>query len=248
MDGDEVPFRENKLMSLKKIPEIKHWHQVTVSPVLVPGALHLWRIRTGDDGAALSRQRPLLSPREVERANRLRIRRHQARYVRAHAGLRAILTNYIDIEPQRIVFIYATAGKPLLDGASSNLHFNLTTSGDLAMVAISRGEPVGLDCEWVRERKDMGAIAKRMFSAEEASPIATAALEEERLMQFHLAWTSLEAGVKADGRGLGRHKEPAAQGTLDIRHCVPEHGYMAAVARRDLPPVRNWVTLELTPG
>jgi len=234
-------------MSFKEIPEIEHWHLVTVSPTLAPGAVHLWRIRTGDDGAALSRQRPLLSPREAERANRLRIRRHQARYVRAHAGLRAILTIYIDIEPQHIEFNYAKAGKPLLDGTNSDLHFNLTTSGDLALVAISGGEPVGVDCEWVRERKDMSAIAKRMFSAEEASRIATAE-PDDRLMQFHLAWTSLEAGVKADGRGLAHHKEPATQGDLDIRHCVPEHGFMAAVARRDLPPVRDWVTLELTPG
>lgn len=234
-------------MSFEKIPEIEHWHLVAVSPTLAPGALHLWRIRTGDDGAALSRQRPLLSPREAERANRLRIRQHRARYVRAHAGLRAILTNYIDIEPQEIVFTYGKAGKPLLDGTTSDLDFNLTTSGDLALVAISGGEPVGVDCEWVRERKDMGAIAKRMFNAEVASRIATAE-PEDRFMQFHLAWTSLEAGVKADGRGLARHKEPAARGTLDIGHCVPEQGFMAAVARRDLPPVRDWMTLELTPG
>lgn len=231
-------------MCFRTIPEIDRWHPVTTPRVLPPGGLHLWRIRTGDDGAALSRQWPLLSQREAERANRLRFDQHRARYVRAHAGLRAILTTYIYIEPHAIDFKYVEAGKPQLDGISVEMDFNLTTSADLALVAISGGDPVGVDCEWVRERKDIVAIAKRMFSAKEASRIARAA-PQDRLMLFHLAWTALEAGVKADGRGLARHREPAAQGAPDIVHCVPRQGFVAAVACRDLPPIRDWMTLEL---
>lgn len=237
----------HKPMSIDNAPEIRHWYPATTSPVLPSGGLHLWRIPTGDDGSALSRQWPLLSQWEAERAKKLRFEHHRARYVRAHAGLREILTNYIHIEPQHIEFKYGDAGKPLFDGTNAHIHFNLTTSGDLALVAISGGEPVGVDCEWMREHKDVVAIAKRMFSATEASRVARAG-PADRLMQFHLAWTALEAGVKADGRGLAHHREPAAQGVPDIRHCIPEDGFMAAVARRNLPPVRDWIALELATG
>lgn len=234
-------------MALKAIPQIVHWRTVTSSPPLRPGGLHLWRIRTGNDGADLASLWPLLSQLESERSNRLRIVPVRERYVRAHGGLRAVLAHYVCTAPQRITFKYGIAGKPLLDATTSNVEFNMTTSGDLALVAISGGEPVGVDCEEVRERKDFGAIAKRMFTSEEASRIAAAG-QPDRRTQFHLAWTALEAGVKADGRGLSHHKEPPAPGTLDIGHCIPERGFIAAVARRRLPPLVEWETLELAAG
>jgi 4'-phosphopantetheinyl transferase len=232
---------------LQAIPEIQHWHPLANPPTLRPGGLHLWRIRTGNDGMPLEDLRSLLSRRESERAGRLRHSHHRARYVRAQAGLRSILSSYINIIPQAIVFTYGSAGKPLLESTVSDLEFNLTTSGDLALAAISYGQPVGVDCEQVRERNDVVAIARKMFTPGEATQIAGLA-QQERLLQFHLSWTALEAGVKADGRGLFRHKDPLAQGELEFGHCVPEPGYIAAVARKDLPALEEWVTLELTRG
>jgi 4'-phosphopantetheinyl transferase len=125
------------------------------------------------------------------------------------------------------------------------LEFNLTTSGELALLAVSQSQPVGVDCERVRERRNLDAIARRMLTPGERSRIAAAA-PHERLERFHLAWTALEAGVKEDGRGLSRRGERTARGALQIAHCVPEPGFIAAVARLALPPVREWVTMELT--
>jgi len=229
------------------IPEIAYWRPVTSPPVLPPGGLHLWRIRTGNGGASVADLRPLLSQREFEISQRLRFSHHRERYVRAHAGLRILLSKYINCTPQRVVFAYGDAGKPLLRATTSNLEFNMATSGDLACVAVSAEEPVGIDCEQVRERGHLTAIARRMFAPEDASRIAAAA-EHDRLMRFHLAWTALEAGVKADGRGLARRTDPVAQGTLDIGHCVPQTGFIAAVARRYLPRVEEWTTMEIASG
>lgn len=226
------------------IPEIKHWHPVTSRPPLPPSGLHLWKIPTGNGGATLADLSPLLSPRESDRSKKLRFIHHRERYVRAHAGLRKILAGYIKINPQDIEFKYGKAGKPLLDAPESGIEFNMTTSGDLALVAVSAREPVGVDCEQVRERISFTAIAKRMFAPDEAARIATAR-QDDRPKLFQLAWTALEAEVKADGRGLARHKESTAQGILDIEHCIPECGFIAAVARRYLPPVEEWMTLEL---
>lgn len=185
-----------------------------------------------------------LSPSERQRADRLRLNRHRIRYVRAHASLRRILGLYLNKEPSAIDFAIGSSGKPKLADAQSGLEFNLTTSGDLALVAVSLGYPVGVDCERIREQRDLIAISRRMFEAGEAERIAGTP-GGERATRFFRSWTALEAGVKADGRGLARRKEVSPLGPLRIAHCVPEPGFLAAVAREKLPAVSDWATLEL---
>ncbi len=230
---------------LEIIPPVDHWYPMVRPPPLFPDGLHLWKIRTEGEGVPPARLWPLLSPRESERATKLRFDHHRERYVRAQAGLRMILSGYIGLEPEAIGFQYAEAGKPFLEDTSSGLEFNLTNSGDLALVALSMGAPVGIDCERMRACEDVVAIADRMFTPEQASRIATAA-PQDRLRQFYIAWTALEAAVKVDGRGLPGRNQPAAQDTLQIEHCVPEPGFIAAVARERLPPVGEWVTMTLS--
>jgi len=226
------------------IPPIDHWHPTVRPPALSPDGLHLWRIRTGGRGVAPARLWPLLSRRERERATKLKFDHHRERYVRAQAGLRMILSGYLGVVPEAIGFRYASAGKPFLEDTTSGLEFNLTNSGDLALVVLSVGAPIGVDCEQVRTCEDAVAIADRMFTPEQASRIAAAA-PEDRLRQFYTAWTALEAEVKVDGRGLLGRDRPAAQCALRIEHCVPEPGFIAAVARERLPPVGEWVTSQM---
>lgn len=230
--------------TLPVIPGISYWRPVARPSGLAPDDLHLWKIRTGPEGMPLLRLWPLLSQQESERAWKLRFDHHRERYVRTHAGLRMILSGYIGIEPAAIGFRSTGAGKPLLEDVSSGLEFNLTTSGDLALVALSVGMSIGVDCEQIRDRGDMVAIAGKMFTPDQASRIA-AAVPKDRLWQFHIAWTAIEAEVKVDGRGLLGREEPAAQDSLRIAHCVPEPGFIAAVARERLPPVGEWVTMTL---
>jgi 4'-phosphopantetheinyl transferase len=232
---------------LQVIPKIRHWRPVRNPPPLPPDGLHLWRINTGPNGAPLAKLWSLLSPRESERAARLLFDNHRACYVRAHAGLRAILAGYVGIDPRAIELRYADAGRPYLANTVSGLDFNLTTTGDLALVALSSGEPIGVDCEQLRDRRSLIAIAARMISPEVASRIA-AAPEKEQSERFHVAWTALEAEVKVDGRGLAGRTQTAAESSIQIKHCMPAPGFIAAVARKDLPPVENWFTLELSAG
>ncbi|MEA3278381.1 MAG: 4'-phosphopantetheinyl transferase superfamily protein [Pseudomonadota bacterium] len=229
---------------MNKIPKLFHWHTSSSPPSLSAKDLHLWKIPSGPDGGQVGTQWPLLSASERERADRLRLPRHRGRYIRAHADLRRILGLYLKIDPIQIDFEHGIAGKPMLLGAQSAVEFNLTTSGDLALVAVSLGYPVGVDCEQIREQRDVAAISRRMFDPEEAERIAAAPVAEQPA-RFFRSWTALEAGVKADGRGLARRKEEPGIGRLQIAHCVPETGFLAAVARESLPPVADWVTLQL---
>jgi 4'-phosphopantetheinyl transferase len=219
------------------------WKTVPRAPVLRPGALHMWKIATAGEGMpSADKLRPLLSGPERERAGRLRLELHRGRYLRAQGGLRRILASYVDRRPEELVFLRGSAGKPYLK--DNPLHFNLTTTADLIVLGISLDEPVGVDCEHVRPRAEIEGVARRMFPPEVAEGVI-AAPHAERLERFYRAWTALEADVKFDGRGLFRRKADPAVDAPRIDHCIPEPGFIAAVARVRLPPVEQWRALVL---
>jgi len=222
-----------------RVLEKTRWSTPTTSLTLIPGALHLWKIHCGTGAADLHGLWPLLSPHEHDKANHLRQEKHRERYVRGHAGLRSLLSLYMEIAPHAIEFTYGHAGKPAVIGGPE---FNMTTSADLALVAVCLDQQVGIDCECLQPRSNVLAIARRMFDAAAVQQVE-AAPETQRLEVFARAWTALEARVKADGRGLFRPRNLPPMPSLDIAHCIPVPGYIAAIASPDLPPSVEWTTL-----
>lgn len=233
------------------------WRPAAEPPPLGRGDIHLWRIRADgmesdlqpDPLADLTACLDLLGERQRARADRMLFAPHRERYIRVQAGLRRILGLYLDRPPKTLAFCHGQAGKPALDPAHRlptglSLEFNLTTSGGLALIAVSLGSELGVDCERIRRRRDLPGIARRMFDPVQAEALATLP-EPERLETFYRAWTALEADAKADGRGLFRPRAPHSP-PPQVLHCVPAPGYVAAIARERLPPVETWRTLELS--
>jgi 4'-phosphopantetheinyl transferase len=223
--------------------EVIYWRSARGSLDLDVGDLHLWRIRTDDRGLDLDEGLSLLGERQQARAGRMRHAAYRERYVRSHAGLRLILSRYLDLAPRAIAFEHGPAGKPFV--TASALSFNLTTTGDLALVGLCTGpaSELGVDCEWIRPRVDHQGVAERMFEPDALGRLA-AVPETERLDSFYRAWTALEADAKSDGRGLFRPRATGAPRPA-IAHCLPETGYIAAVARVRLPPIEQWLTFDL---
>lgn len=177
-------------------------------------AVHLIEIGAADVDDAL------LSAEERARAARFRFERDRARFVAAHAALHAIVG-------QREV-AYADDGKPYLRDGS--LHFNLSHSGDFALIAVSPQAPVGVDIERHRERISWRAIAKRYFP----EPVHT---PEE----FYRLWVMKEAVLKAIGTGLrgglanvecGDGMAMTPHGEYRVTMIEVPDGYSAAVAMR----------------
>ncbi|WP_295427723.1 4'-phosphopantetheinyl transferase superfamily protein [uncultured Thiodictyon sp.] len=222
-----------------------HWHPAAAAPAIAPGELHLWHLHADGRGDDLESALALLGERQRRRALGMTHQGYRERYIRAQAGLRRVLGLYLGLPPQALGFTYGPAGKPAAAQALGVLEFNLTTTADLALVALSRGGEVGIDCEWLRPRRDLEAIARRMFSPAQVRALL-ATPQAERLAFFYRAWTALEADAKADGRGLFRPREPGAQ-VPQVIHCIPAPGHIAAVARARLPPREQWLTLELMP-
>src|SRR5207237_1874899 len=117
--------------------------------------------------------------------------------------LRKTLAEYLSVRPHDLSFTYGPFGKPALpprlDG--TRLEFNLSHSGDMAVLAISRGPAVGVDVEQVIRVSELDSIASRFFSASEKAAL-NAVPAHARDSAFYSCWTRKEAFLKALGDGL----------------------------------------------
>lgn len=164
-------------------------------PSLGEDDLHVWAVPLL---GGHERYVPLLSTSEQAKAERLRFADHRRRFTIWTGALRAILAGYADTDPADLEFSFGPRGKPCL--ARERLAFNLTHSGQLALVAVGRHE-LGIDCEKVRHLESLEDIARRHFSAVEFDALAALA-EEDKLQGFYRCWTRKEAWIKAVGAGL----------------------------------------------
>ncbi len=142
----------------------------------------------------------LLPAEEQARAARFRQKCDGHRFAASHAALRLILARYLDQPPASLVFAAGENGRPFLTGGGKDLHFNLSHSGDVALVAVASA-PVGVDVERIKEMADFAKIARRHFAPVELESVLQTAAEEQP-RAFHAIWTRKEAFVKATGLGL----------------------------------------------
>jgi len=151
-------------------------------------------------------------------------------------ALREVLARYVDEQPARIELRTGAHGKPALADPSSPLSFNLSHSGDLALVAVTLDREVGIDIERVRPRRDLERLAGRALDPAAAAAVRGAA-PAERLVAFHEAWTRREAIAKCLGTGLGGPlpPTPAAVTALD---AGPGYAGALAVTGEEVPPLR----------
>jgi hypothetical protein len=148
------------MLALTTLP----WTAASPAPLLGPQDLQIWIIPCGADNGDPEALWPLLSGAERARADRRLAPGLRAAYIRAHAGLRLILAAPLATPPARIEFQQGPQGKPAVAGP---LEFNLTTSGELALVALRWDQPVGIDCERLTTNRNLLAIARRLFSPDE---------------------------------------------------------------------------------
>jgi 4'-phosphopantetheinyl transferase len=118
----------------------------------------------------------------------------------ASGVLHQVLARYLDTTPDGIELEAGPHGKPKLKG-EARLRFNLSHSGDLAVVAVALDREVGIDVERIDPDRDALALAQRALPPEDAAAVATAT-PAERPGVFHAAWTRYEAAAKCLGTGL----------------------------------------------
>lgn len=161
------------------------------------------------------------------------------RWVASRWALRQVLSRYLDEPAAAIALELDENGKPQLADRSSRLRFNLSHSGDLALVAVAPDREVGVDVEQIEPARDLLAIAERALAPEAVAEIRAAAPAEQPLA-FHRAWTRHEARLKCLGIGLAFdrfHPYPRDNedkggnvGELALADLEVDRGYAAAIA------------------
>jgi len=167
--------------------------------------IELWQIDLDAVAdVAVARLRQALSADECARADRFRFDRDRCRFVITRGALRCLLAGSVGVSPAAIRFRYGLAGKPLIAGraAGVGVHFNVTHSGNLALIAITRAGDIGIDLEPVRDLPDWEGVANLVFDARQVAQLHSFA-EPRRMQAFFRAWTRKEAIAKARGTGLG---------------------------------------------
>jgi 4'-phosphopantetheinyl transferase len=168
--------------------------------------VHVWQVNLDKTSSAvLRRARTVLSDDEVVRAERFYQERDRRRFIIGRGLLRRLLGWYMDLDPRHLKFCYGVHGKPRLaaPAGSSEIFFNATHSGPLALFAVTRVGEVGIDVERVREISEWKQIAATCFAPFERERLRLLLPPGGRQEEFFRIWTRHEAMLKAAGSGLG---------------------------------------------
>lgn len=165
-----------------------------------------------------------LNAEELARANRFVHADVRRRFVVCRGTLRSVLAQMVGCTPSAVTFRYEQWGKPqLAKPRVPNLHFNVSHSGEWALIAIAQS-PLGVDVEVINSRITYRAIAAQILSPGEQQSweqLSSAHREEATLK----LWVCKEALLKAMGLGI-------AEGLKQVTLPLPlnDHGEFAPLA------------------
>ncbi len=203
-----------------------NWMEAPAEPALFAGEIHLWRANL-NDASRMSECLAVLSRDEIIRAGRFVFDEDRRHYIISHGALRHVLARYIRTSPGDVEFLEGINGKPALVQRFTDVRFNLSHSGGLALLAVARSREVGVDLEQVNEDIRFEDIAAHYFDPREAWDLRTAP-PGERTARFFDVWTRKEATLKASGDGLTGGVP--ATGRFAVRSVTPAAGFAGAVA------------------
>lgn len=202
--------------------------------------VHVWRRPLLTDASAVAQAQKLLCSEERERALRYRVDFARNAFLLTRSALRLLLANYLDESPQQLRFRLTEYGKPLLDRVS-DLHFNVSHTDGLALLAFVRKHRVGVDVEKIRTQPDALRLARRFFSDKERKELEN--LPADALpASFFRCWSRKEAYIKASGKGLS-----LPLNEFDV--SVKEHpGQILLATRPDPGEARRWLVRDVPVG
>lgn len=211
-----------------------------MEPAIVPGEVHVWSVSLARGRGMASLDLDVLSAEERARTRSFRFERDRDRFVAAHVAVRTLLARYLHIPAGSIVFTCDGFGKPsaLLPPGAPALRFNLSHSEDHALIAVTCGAEVGVDCECVRKDLAILDVADRFFAEEEIVQIRKKP-QGERCAAFFRCWTRKEALIKGIGWGLSL---PLDAFTVDVDTALAQQ---PLIVRGRCPVPSGWVVMDV---
>lgn len=218
--------------------ETSIWAEPPTSPSLTTGTVHVWRISLNQDDEKLERFRKTLEPDEIYRAGRFHFERDRRHFIVARGFLRSVVARYLDAQPEALRFSYGAYGKPAL-ASEHVLHFNLSHSHEVALLAVALDAELGVDVEHVRADFASEDIARRFFSHAEVEAFNSLP-KEEQVAAFFRCWTRKEAYIKAIGKGMSQ--------ALDEFDVTLTPGLGAALLRAKDDDASRWLLRDIDAG
>ena len=189
---------------------------------------------------------PRLSPADIAHLDKLVADEQGQRLWRlSRIAARVVLERSVGTSHRNVDFIIAAGGRPSLPEEPP--FFNISHSGQAALIAVSKSGPVGVDLEQERRLAMTEDRRRRVVTAAAklcSGPPLSAACDAD----VFKAWVRLEALSKALGTGIGRlltaegviggetaASDATAASRLDVRDLDVAQGYFAAVAAETLP-------------
>lgn len=184
---------------------------VIPAPIFIPGAgrwpedVALWVVELDLDAdpAGLCH---VLAADEIARMGRYARRADKVRFAVARAALRALLGERLGCAPSQLAFTQGVYGRPSL-AARPDVSFNLSHSGERALLAVSMRRTVGVDIEVADTGLAWRALLDLVCDPEEARTILSTP-------DFYRCWTAKEALLKATGEGIGKGLK-----SIDLAHA-----------------------------
>lgn len=172
-----------------------------------------------------------LDDAERERAQRFVFPRDWRRHVMSHQTARRALGLACDVAPASIVFGREPLGRPHLVVPAAAPDFNLSHSGELAVIALTRHGRVGVDLETIVVATSEKLAGHVLTPAEQA--LLAALPSWRRPEQFFRWWTAKEAFLKLNGVGLSVPPDTVQ---------VDDDGVRARCANGSLRHAEAWLT------
>lgn len=162
----------------------------------------IWIIDRSIDGWPYQAQMAsCLTSNEQKRWQRYHFAHDRLRFLKTRYACKRILACYLRCSMQAIDWQLGQYGKPYL--TTSPFEFNLSHSGDYAVLAISRNLVLGIDVEYIDASVACRELAERFFAREEITQLQSCIQQSDQLRDsFFRIWTAKESIIKALGAGL----------------------------------------------
>ena len=171
--------------------------------MLNAGTVHVWYVFSDlvDDRRVLEQYAAMMSNEERSRRERFVRAADRHQFLVTRGVLRTLLARYLETEPADLLFTIDRYGRPSLSRPGSSIEFTVSHTRGLVACAFAQVPEIGIDVEDIERRPVSPDLARRGFSAVEATALE-AVPAADRLSRFFDYWTLKEAYLKARGTGL----------------------------------------------
>ena len=177
----------------------QHWWRMSHST----GAATIVHVDLTPHAVRVEQAEAALDSSEKRRLSRYRLPRPRHEFALCRAALRAMLCRRLGCRNDDLAFGASPHGKPaaLVAGRPAPVCFNVSHSGNHALIALAERGRIGVDVEERRSRPDPDGPIRTVFCPAEQAELAAACGAHKTDLFFRL-WTMKEALIKALGTGL----------------------------------------------